>query len=65
VPSFGVCGFALECAALLWSVRLCFGTFVSSLWSVLVLIWEGHPWHSKNQSKIMLRVLFSHILLLE
>jgi hypothetical protein len=39
------------------------------LWSLCVVAlecacahWEGHPWHSKNRSKIMLRVLFSHTM---
>jgi hypothetical protein len=27
-----------------------------------VLIWEGHPWHSKNRSKIMLSVLYSYFV---
>ena len=27
----------------LWSVYPCFRAFVLSFWSVLVLIWEGHP----------------------
>ena len=36
---------------LLWSVCLCFRVFVLSLWSVLVLIWEGHPLEFKKSKQ--------------